>query len=102
MPMTNAPRDADEARRRRDRDQARDGARGDPQHRRLALDHPLGEHPRQRGDGGGELASRPSPCRRGRRRRRREPALKPNQPTHSSDAPISVSVRLCGAIASLP
>src|SRR5258707_6555479 len=31
-----------------------------------------------------------------------EPALKPNQPTHKSDAPISVSVRLAGAIASLP
>src|SRR6516165_2901894 len=31
-----------------------------------------------------------------------EPALKPNQPTHSSDAPTRVSVRLCGAIASLP
>src|SRR6476646_627069 len=31
-----------------------------------------------------------------------EPALKPNQPTHSSDAPINVSVRLCGAIASRP
>ena len=31
-----------------------------------------------------------------------EPALKPNQPTHSSEAPISVSVRLCGAIGSLP
>src|SRR6516164_3645036 len=31
-----------------------------------------------------------------------EPALNPNQPTHSSDAPVSVSVRLCGAIASLP
>ena len=31
-----------------------------------------------------------------------EPALKPNQPTHSSDAPIMVIVRLCGAIASLP
>src|SRR6185437_9869714 len=31
-----------------------------------------------------------------------EPALKPNQPTHSSDAPITVSVRLCGIIDSLP
>ena len=31
-----------------------------------------------------------------------EPALKPNQPTHSSDAPIIVNVRLCGAIESLP
>jgi hypothetical protein len=31
-----------------------------------------------------------------------EPALKPNQPTHSSEAPIRVSVRLCGAIGSLP
>src|SRR5580658_2900857 len=31
-----------------------------------------------------------------------EPALKPNQPTHSSDAPMTVSVRLCGAIDSLP
>ena len=31
-----------------------------------------------------------------------EPALKPNQPTHSSAAPTMVSGRLCGAIASLP
>src|SRR5271167_5148027 len=31
-----------------------------------------------------------------------EPALKPNQPTHNSEAPISVNVRLCGAMASLP
>ena len=31
-----------------------------------------------------------------------EPALKPNQPTHKRDAPITVSTRLCGAIASLP
>ena len=31
-----------------------------------------------------------------------EPALKPNQPTHSSEAPITVSTRLCGAIGSLP
>src|SRR4030067_213076 len=28
-----------------------------------------------------------------------EPALNPTQPTHSSDAPIMVMVRLCGAIA---
>ena len=31
-----------------------------------------------------------------------EPALKPNQPTHNSEAPTIVSVRLCGAIDSLP
>ena len=31
-----------------------------------------------------------------------EPALKPNQPTHSSAAPIMVIGRLCGVIASLP
>src|SRR5258706_15912072 len=30
------------------------------------------------------------------------PALKPNQPNHSSEAPIMVIVRLCGDIASLP
>src|SRR5271165_165009 len=29
-----------------------------------------------------------------------EPALKPNQPTHNSDAPITVSAKLCGGIAS--
>ena len=33
---------------------------------------------------------------------RLEPALKPNQPTHSSDAPIIVITRECGAIASRP
>src|SRR5271157_1190432 len=31
-----------------------------------------------------------------------DPALNPNQPTHSSEAPVSVRVRLCGAIGSLP
>src|SRR5258705_6242361 len=31
-----------------------------------------------------------------------DPALNPNQPTHSSEAPIIVNVRLCGAIESLP
>src|SRR5271165_2972600 len=31
-----------------------------------------------------------------------EPALKPNQPTHSSDAPITEYARLYGAIFSLP
>ena len=33
---------------------------------------------------------------------RLDPTLKPNQPTHSSDAPIMVITRLCGGIASLP
>jgi hypothetical protein len=33
---------------------------------------------------------------------RLEPALKPNQPTHSSEAPIMVIGRLCGGIASRP
>ncbi len=31
-----------------------------------------------------------------------EPALKPNQPTHSIDAPTMVKVMLCGAMMSLP
>jgi hypothetical protein len=31
-----------------------------------------------------------------------DPALKPNQPTHSREAPIIVNVRLCGAIESRP
>ena len=30
-----------------------------------------------------------------------EPALKPNQPTHSSEAPITLSTRLCGGIGSV-
>src|SRR5687768_12284092 len=33
---------------------------------------------------------------------RLEPALKPNQPTHSSEAPTMVSVSECGGIGSLP
>ncbi len=33
---------------------------------------------------------------------RLDPALKPNQPTHSSEAPIIVMVSECGAIGSLP
>src|SRR5690606_12280617 len=31
-----------------------------------------------------------------------EPALKPNQPTHSSEAPMKVNGTLCGFSASLP
>src|SRR5665213_858845 len=31
-----------------------------------------------------------------------EPALKPNQPTQSSEAPITLSTRLCGAMFSVP
>src|SRR6185437_16643245 len=31
-----------------------------------------------------------------------EPALKPNQPTHRSEAPMTVNVRSCGAIDSRP
>src|SRR6478609_2247159 len=31
-----------------------------------------------------------------------EPALKPNQPTHSSEAPITERTRLCGAILVVP
>src|SRR6185312_4708380 len=31
-----------------------------------------------------------------------DPALKPNQPTHSSEAPITLSTRLCGAMFSVP
>src|SRR5246127_5782664 len=30
-----------------------------------------------------------------------EPALNPNQPTHSSEAPITLSTRLCGGIGSV-
>src|SRR5271168_3496662 len=30
-----------------------------------------------------------------------EPALNPNQPTHNSDAPITVRTRLCGGIGSV-
>src|ERR1700744_6066958 len=31
-----------------------------------------------------------------------EPALKPNQPTHSNEAPITERTRLCGDILSVP
>jgi hypothetical protein len=67
----------------------------------LPLIDPLGEHPGQRGGRRGDVrggeghAGPPSEATA-------EPALKPNQPTHSSEAPITVSVRLCGAIDSLP
>ena len=30
------------------------------------------------------------------------PALKPNQPTHRSEAPLTLSTRLCGAMFSVP
>ena len=31
-----------------------------------------------------------------------DPALKPNQPTHSMEAPMTLSTRLCGAMFSVP
>src|ERR1700730_14399933 len=31
-----------------------------------------------------------------------EPALKPNQPTHNKEAPVTLRTRLCGAIVSAP
>src|SRR5271156_2140941 len=31
-----------------------------------------------------------------------DPALKPNQPTHNNDAPMTLSTRLCGAMFSVP
>src|SRR5215475_13098836 len=31
-----------------------------------------------------------------------DPALNPNQPTHKSDAPMTLSTRLCGGIGSVP
>src|SRR6267142_424734 len=40
------------------------------------------------------VASAPAP--------RAEPALNPNQPTHSSDAPRTVNGRLCGGVATFP
>jgi len=33
---------------------------------------------------------------------RPEPTLKPNQPTHSSEAPTFTIARLCGAMADVP
>ena len=46
--MQHGGPDAHEPRRRRDRDQPGDNARGDAEHRRLLGDVPLGEHPGQR------------------------------------------------------
>ena len=92
---------AGEAGGRRDRDEAGDRARDEAEQRRLALGAPFDEEPGQARRGGGDegvdhrergvpLASR------------FEPALKPNQPTHSRAAPIMVMVSECGAIRSLP
>ena len=41
-----------------------------------------------------------SPYPHGRWPRTAEPALKPNQPTHSSEAPMRLRTRLCGEIGS--
>ena len=98
-PMSDRADRADEARRRRDGAEAGDHAGDDAEHRRLAVAHPFD-----------------APSRRARRRTRRcasssiampaeplaasaLPALKPNQPTHSMPAPVTVIVRLCGGIA---
>ena len=61
----------------------------------LAVCHPLREHPAQRGGGRAEVsrdkalvASADAPSAL--------PALNPNQPTHSRQAPIKLSTTLCG------
>ena len=86
-----------EARRRRDRHQARHRAGDRPEHRRLAAQHPLG----------GTQASVAAPaaiCVASTAMPARPPAasappaLKPNQPTHSSEAPTTASARLYGAM----
>ena len=48
------------------------------------------EHPGQGRRGGGDLGDQHGHARRRPLAVRAEPALKPNQPTHSSEAPISV------------
>ena len=85
----------DETRRRRDGDEPRDRAGADADDCRLAADDPLDDHPGEAGGRGGEMgdgiampACMPALTA--------EPALKPNQPTHSSEAPIMVSTMLCG------
>ena len=90
-----------EARGRGDRDEAGDRAGDEAEQRGLALGAPLDEHPGKRrggrGDEGVDHGKRGVPLAS-----RFEPALKPNQPTHRSEAPIMVMVSECGAIGSLP
>ena len=77
-------------------DQARDRARDHAQQRGLALGRPFDEQPAERA---AEVATKvltkasavvPFDSRF-------EPALKPNQPTHSSEAPMIDMVTECGA-----
>ena len=86
---------------RGDADQAGYRARGRAEHGRLALDAPFGDQPGQHGAGG-----RDHGVEEGQRGvfvgGQAEPALKPNQPTHSSAAPTKVMGRLCGCMASRP
>ena len=92
---------AGEAGRRRDRDEARDRARDAPSTEGL----PLTIHSANIQASAAAavatkvliMASAAPPLAS-----RFEPALKPNQPTHSSEAPIMVMVSECGAISSLP
>ncbi len=80
----------DEAASRRDGDETSNGTGGDAKQARLTVDEPLGEHPSERGHGGGDLRRGHGDTGAVLPAASAEPALKPNQPTHSSEAPMSV------------
>ena len=99
--MTSAAGRIDEARGRRDRDQAGDRAGDDAEHARLPW--PIHSANIQASAAAAvaiwvaaiAMPARPSAATA-------EPALKPNQPTQSSEAPITDRTRLCGAMLSVP
>ena len=78
-----------------DGDQSGDAAGDRAQHAGLAVVDPLGEHPAERGGGGSEVGGDESAGGE-RPALTALPALNPNQPTHSRQAPTVLRTRLCG------
>ena len=98
--MIEGAADADEARRRRDGDEAGDRAAGGPDDADLAPRSVAGEDPGDRGRGGGDVGDDERAGGEAARRSTAEPALKPNQPNHRSPAPRTVIGTSCGSMLS--
>ena len=90
----------DESGGRGDRHQSGDGAGDSAQHAGLAVANPFGTRPSERGGRGAKCVATKALVAR-LPAASALPALKPNQPTHSRQAPMKLSTRLCGGMGSL-
>ena len=97
-PMSSAGHGLHKAGGRGDGNQAGDGAGDGAQRRGLAVVNPLEDRPADGRGGGGEVGVDEGAMVASELAARAEPALKPNQPTQSRQAPMKLRTRLCGGI----